>query len=105
MTLLKGLGSEHPSCDSLQNIFLFAYFLILGSDSFILHYSTIFTRSIHVFIRLFLGIFSLIVGIYFALKAHNVVFNKNAVKQKLITTGVYSWVRHPMYLGTFYCFV
>jgi len=100
---MKGLGSEHPRCDSLQNMFLVVYFAIWALDSFILHYSTIFAGSIHVFIRLFLGIFSLVVGIYFVLNAHKVVFNKKADKPKLIITGVYAWVRHPMYLGTLLC--
>jgi len=58
-----------------------------------------FAGSIHVFIRLFLGIPSLVVGIYFTLNAHNTVFNKSSAKPKLITTGVYALVRHPMYFG------
>jgi len=31
------------------------------------------------------------------MKAHNVVFSDHS---KLLDSGVYSWVRHPMYLGT-----
>ena len=103
MTLMKGLGSEHPRCDSLQNIFLVVYFMIWVLDSFILHYSTIFAGSIHVFIRVFLGIFSLFIGIYFVLNAHKVVFDKKSDKPKLIITGVFAWVRHPMYLGNLLC--
>ena len=96
----KGLGSEHPSCDLLQNLFLVTYFIIWGIDSFVLHYSTIFAKSFPFFIRLFIGFLSLIAGIYLALNAHNAVFNKTVSKQEFITTGVYARVRHPMYLGT-----
>ena len=100
MPLMKGLASEHPRCDSLQRIFLVVYFAIWALDSFILHYSTIFAGGIHVFIRFFMGLFLLVVGIYFVLNAHNVVFVNKAAKPQLITTGVYARVRHPMYLGT-----
>ena len=31
------------------------------------------------------------------MKAHNVVFSN---QPELLDSGVYSWVRHPMYLGT-----
>jgi protein-S-isoprenylcysteine O-methyltransferase Ste14 len=50
---------------------------------------------------LFPAILSCGFGIYLALKSHEAVFPEAAGKPRLIESGVYSWVRHPMYLGTF----
>lgn len=41
-----------------------------------------------------------IVGLYFVAKSHNKVLVEDARKAKFIDSGVYSLVRHPMYLGT-----
>jgi protein-S-isoprenylcysteine O-methyltransferase Ste14 len=55
-------------------------------------------------VRLPLGVLSFAVGIYLVAKSEAVVFGRTLVgrigKPKFITTGVYAWVRHPMYLGS-----
>lgn len=43
---------------------------------------------------------SLSFGIYLALKSHDAIFGETTGQSHLIDFGVYSWVRHPMYLGT-----
>ena len=44
-----------------------------------------------------IGVFSFIIGIYFVRKSEAVVFSNT--EGKVIDTGVYGRVRHPMYLG------
>jgi protein-S-isoprenylcysteine O-methyltransferase Ste14 len=43
-------------------------------------------------------------GIYLVAKSEIAVFGRTLVgiigEPKLVTTGVYSWLRHPMYLGS-----
>ena len=94
-----GLGSEHPYCDSIQNIMIILFFVVWGLDSFILNYSTVSFGFILLPIRLFLGIPSLSIGAYLGAKSHEAIFDGGSNHPKLIDSGVYSWVRHPMYLG------
>ena len=57
-----------------------------------------------VFVYLPLGILSFAAGIFFAAKSVAVIFGGTLVgrigEPRFIATGVYAWVRHPMYLGT-----
>lgn len=97
-----GLGSEHPCCDLIQLAMLVLYFAVLGIDSlshFIFGVSTVLADFAS-FPLLFLpAIFSWSLGIYLALKSHEAVFGATVSQRKLIDSGVYSLVRHPMYLG------
>ncbi len=98
-----GLGSEHPLCDSIQLIMLVSFFLAWGVDSlshFIFGISTIFVEFTSFSPLLLPAILSLISGIYFVLKSHDAIFGITSNQYQLIDSGVYSLVRHPMYLGT-----
>ena len=98
------MGAEHPLNDKVQVIFLVVYLGVWGLDSFIFRFSTVFADVIPVFVRLPLVILLLIVGIYLIGKSETAIFGRTLVgrtgKPKFITTGVYAWVRHPMYLGS-----
>jgi protein-S-isoprenylcysteine O-methyltransferase Ste14 len=97
------LGSEHPLCDKIQSIMLVLFFAVWGIDAlsyFLFRISTIMVEFVSFPLLLFPAILSWCFGTYFALKSH-VVFPEAAGKPKLIESGVYSWVSHPMYLGTF----
>lgn len=93
----SGLGSEHPYCDLTQNLMLILFFVVWGLDAFILDYSKVLVDFAPFFFRLSLAVLSLGFGGCLAMKAHNVVFSN---QPELLDSGVYSWVRHPMYLGT-----
>jgi protein-S-isoprenylcysteine O-methyltransferase Ste14 len=42
---------------------------------------------------------------YLVAKSHKAVLEQSQNPLKLVDSGVYGWVRHPMYLGTlFFCF-
>ena len=97
------LGSEHPLCDSIQLIMLILFFVTWGIDSIgkvIFGVSTIFVEIVTLHLLLLPAIFSWSLGIYLALKSHEAIFGETAGQHMLNDTGVYSWVRHPMYLGT-----
>jgi protein-S-isoprenylcysteine O-methyltransferase Ste14 len=98
-----GLGSEHPLCDSVQIVMLILFFVALGVDSlghFMFGISTVFVEFTSFPFLLVPAVLSLISGVYLALKSHDAVFGETAGQLKLIDSGVYSLVRHPMYLGT-----
>jgi protein-S-isoprenylcysteine O-methyltransferase Ste14 len=104
MSHRTGLGAEHPLNDKVQAVFLVVYLGVWGLDSFVFRFSTVFAGVVPVFVRLPLGILSLAVGIYLVGKSEAAVFGRTLVgrtgQPKFITSGVYGWVRHPMYLGS-----
>jgi len=98
----KALGSEHPLCDKVQLIMIILFFIVLGADTFsyfFFGYSTVLVVMNTFPILIIPGIFFLILSLYLISKSHNAVFGDKTKKPKLITSGVYSWIRHPMYLG------
>ena len=94
----KGLGAEHPLNDRAQLVFILAFFIVWGLDSFVLHYTTMLGRLLSFYVTVPIGVVSFILGVYFDRKSHAVVFSQK--EAKVIDTGVYGWVRHPMYFGT-----
>ncbi len=97
-----GLGSEHPLCDSVQLVMLLLFFVAWGIDSlghFMFGVSTVLVEFTSFPLLLVPAILSLISGVYLALKSHAAVFGETHDKPQLVDSGVYSLVRHPMYLG------
>jgi protein-S-isoprenylcysteine O-methyltransferase Ste14 len=94
------LGAEHPDCDRIQAIMITLFFAVWAADSLILNYSTLLIRFIPALLRASLSAISLGMGVFLALKSHREVFGKTRNQPKLLDSGIYSQVRHPMYLGT-----
>lgn len=100
MSHRQGLGSEHPRCDLGQAVFLVVFFLVWGLDSFVFRFSTLLASFVPVLVRLLLGVLSFAVGVYLGGKSLAVIFGRADGEPKFVKTGVYSLVRHPMYLGS-----
>ena len=101
-----GLGSEHPLCDKIQLIMLILFLVVWGIDSlsfFIFRYSTVLVAVISFPALLLPSFASLGFGLYLVAKSHKAVFGEAHDQPKLLDSGVYSWVRHPMYLGILMC--
>jgi protein-S-isoprenylcysteine O-methyltransferase Ste14 len=81
-------AGEHPLTDIGQRV-LFAVFLAVWiTDSFFFRYSV------------FSAVLALAASVLLTLKAHKAVFNESGREPDLISEGVFSLVRHPMYLGS-----
>ena len=93
------LGAEHPCCDSLQLMMVALFFVVWGLDSFVFSCSTFLAGLVPLALRLFLAVLSSGFGVYLSAESLKLVFGEEA-EPKMIDSGVYSWVRHPMYLGT-----
>jgi protein-S-isoprenylcysteine O-methyltransferase Ste14 len=96
------LGSEFPHCDQIQLIMIILFFVVWGVDSlsfFIFRHSTILVWLISLPVLLLPAVLSLGFGLYLMAKSHKAVFGEVTDQPRLIDSGVYSWVRHPMYLG------
>jgi protein-S-isoprenylcysteine O-methyltransferase Ste14 len=99
----QGLGSEHPLCDRIQLIMVVLFFVSLGLDSlthFIFRYSTVVFEAVSFPAFLIGMILFLCLGLYLISKAHKVVLDEDHTQLKLVDSGVYAVVRHPIYLGT-----
>jgi protein-S-isoprenylcysteine O-methyltransferase Ste14 len=98
----QGLGSEHPLCDRIQLLMLILFFAVWGIDSlsfFMLGYSTVIFEAL-AFPVLFAGtLVFLCLSFYLVAKSHKAVLEQVHDPPKLVDSGVYAWVRHPMYLG------
>ena len=93
-----GIGAEHPINDRAQLVFAVVFLIVWVIDSFFLHYAINLVGLTSLFITVPVGVVCFIIGVYFVRNAEAVVFsNKEA---KVIDTGVYAWVRHPMYFGS-----
>ena len=93
-----GIGAENPINDRAQLVFFLAFLIVWGLDFFILHYVTSLIGLISLLVSVPVGVISFIIGVYFVRKSEAVVFSNS--EGKIIESGVYGRVRHPMYLGT-----
>jgi len=99
MSLREGIGEEHPFCDSGQNLFILLYIVVWIADSFWLHWSTFLMSSTHWLLRGSIAFISIVLGVYLTQGAHKAVFDEAPSDPQVIDWGVFSFVRHPMYLG------
>ena len=95
----KDLAGEHPAGDAVQLIFLFVFLIVWGLDSFLFQYTTFLAESVPWYIRLTAGILILVFAFSLARSGLRIVFGEERNTPGVITKGVFSIVRHPVYLG------
>ena len=98
-----GLGSEHPLCDRVQLFMLILFFVVWSVDTlgfFVLTYSTVIVQAITYPILFVATVIFLCLSFYLISKSHKAVLEQVQVPPNLVDSGVYAWVRHPMYFGT-----
>jgi len=96
-----GLGSEHPRCDKIQLLIVSLFFVVWVADSlssFFFGYSTVIL-DVFAFPTLLVGtLLFLGLSLYLVSKSHKVVLDQDP--PQFVDSGVYAWVRHPLYLGS-----
>ena len=96
------LGSEFPHCDQIQLIAIILFFVVWAIDSssfFVFGHSTVLVGLFSLPVLLLPAILSFGFGLYLVARSHKAVFSETIDQPRLIDSGVYSWIRHPMYLG------
>ncbi|MFC1993072.1 methyltransferase family protein [Chloroflexota bacterium] len=92
------LAGEHRTGD-LGQLIIFLLFMALWLSDIFLKYSSFLNEYVPVVVRLPIGILLLIVSCYMAVTGLSIVFGKKAQSQGVIRKGVFSFVRHPIYLS------
>lgn len=97
---MSGLDEEDelPHGHLLQ-VSCFVFFLTVWFlDSFMFRYSTFLAGYVPCLVRLALALIVLVIGLAVMQLAHSHLHSMKS--GKLMTTGIYGHIRHPLYLGT-----
>lgn len=100
----QGPGQEHQKSHIIQLFAMIIFFIIWIIDSFIFTFSTILTGYIPIIIQIIGFISFLTLGLILSFRAGHVIFQAEN-SNKLITTGILSHTRHPLYLGVLIIYV
>ncbi len=95
----RGLGKEHPKSHQIQLLAAILFFFVWIIDSVIFKITTFFAQYIPFLLRLILFLTFLVVGCFFIFRGGHVLFHREAKLLKLITTGLFAHLRHPLYFG------
>ena len=93
------LSGEHKYGDLGQVILLLLFLAVWITDSFLFHYSTFLIDMVPDYIRITLAGLVLIAAWILVRTGIRTVFGTERSEPELITTGVFSIVRHPIYTG------
>jgi len=95
----EDLTGEYFASDAGQIILALLFSGTWITDSFFLEYTTFLNQYIPLAIRIPIGLVFLIISGYLSIKGHSIVFGKNREEPCVIKKGVFSIVRHPIYLS------
>ncbi|MFH1013155.1 MAG: isoprenylcysteine carboxylmethyltransferase family protein [Thermoplasmatota archaeon] len=95
----QDLAGEYRWGDLGQNILLIIFFIGMVVDVFLVKVSS-WQDVVPWYIRVVIFIPLFVFGWYVAQQAHKKVFQEERTNLMVITTGVYAWLRHPMYFGS-----
>ena len=99
------LSGEHRISDIGQLFFLISFITIWILDSFVFTYSTFLIQYIPNYVRGILACIILPIAGFIAYKAHDLVFHEVKETPIIIYSSVFSYIRHPMYLGAILLYV
>ncbi len=99
------LAGEHPLGDRYQ---LYAFLLFITAvlvDHFFLGWAVQFRRIVPFGTRFPIAIVIALSGFYLSLTGIHSVFGEYTEKPHMITSGLFSFVRHPVYLGALLVYI
>lgn len=94
------LTGEHAFSDMGRLILLVIFLVVWIADSFIFKYSTFLIQYVSNYIRVPITLIVLVISGLLAWTGLKIVFGETREEPQVITTGVFSIVRHPIYLSS-----
>lgn len=94
------LAGEHKFTDAGQVILLVIFLIIWILDSFVFKYSTFLNEDIKWYILVIPGVIIVVIAQYITISGIKTVFGEVREPPQVITKGVFSIVRHPVYFGS-----
>ncbi len=95
----EDLTREHAFTDIGQLVLALLFAGTWIADSFFLHITTFLNGTIHPAIRFPIAAVLLGVSGYLAWSSHRIIFGETRREPHVVRNGVFSVVRHPMYLS------
>ena len=99
------MGEEYPHTDTILSLSAVFFFLVWVLDSFVIKFSAGYTSFVPDVARIVLFAALEISAVLLAYFSHNVLFGEKQREFKLITDGVFGYVRHPLYLSILLTFL
>jgi protein-S-isoprenylcysteine O-methyltransferase Ste14 len=95
---VKAEHGEHPAGDAGQVVALGVFLVVWGIDSFLLHKSTFFAGHVPLFVRVSALIAALVIAMALVRAGHSVIDHEKG-PTRVMSSGAFGYVRHPLYLG------
>jgi protein-S-isoprenylcysteine O-methyltransferase Ste14 len=92
-------NGEHPLGHAGQLISLGVFMVVWVSDSFLLHRSTFLADYLPLWVRLCIVLAALVTAVYLFKSGHAVAGHGQRAAN-LVTTGAFSYIRHPLYAAS-----
>lgn len=99
------LAGEHPKGDFYQAIAMLVFLAAIALDYFYFGFGPRLNDQVNFWIRLVLGGAIAIFGGWLALYGIKIVFSEFTELPRMITQDLFSFVRHPVYLGAMIIYV
>ncbi len=96
----EDLSEEHPRGDLGQIVLGIIFVAVWGLDSFLLKLTTFPAAGVPIYLRAPVAAALVCTSLYLAVKAHRAVFGEVREPPGVISSGVFSHTRHPLYLST-----
>jgi protein-S-isoprenylcysteine O-methyltransferase Ste14 len=101
---MKEKNGEHPFGDAGQLILLGVFLVIWAGDSFFLRRSTFLSGHVPLYVRLALLVVAGVCAVSLVKSGH-VVVSGDERPSKIVSSGAFRYVRHPLYLGSILFFL
>ncbi len=99
------LAGEHPQGDFFQLLIFLLFTAAVLIDHFLLGWAAEFRSFVPFSIRLPISLALILVGLYMALAGIHQVFSDYTEQPRMVTSGLFSLMRHPVYLGALIIYV
>ncbi len=99
------LAGEHPLGDRYQEYVFIIFSLAVLIDHYLLGWAANLRSFVPFGIRLPIALFFISFGIFLSFSGIHTIFSEYTEQPRMISTGLFSFVRHPVYLGALLVYI